>query len=459
MNALLLSCYELGHQPLGLATAAAHLLAAGAAVQCLDLAVEPFDETRVEAADFVGISVPMHTALRLGVQAARRVRDRNPRCHICFYGLYASLNGDYLLRECADSLIGGEFEGPLASLAAALAGNAGGNRDGIWTREHRSEPFLGRQDHLVPNRGMLPPLEKYARLESEGQLKLVGYVEASRGCAHRCLHCPITPVYEGRLRIVPEDVVRADIRQLAAMGAEHLTFGDPDFLNGVKHSMRVVRTLHQDFPELTFDVTAKIEHLIEHRQLLEELRALGCVFVVSAVEALNDTILAHLEKGHTRADVVEALAITRGAGIALRMSLVSFTPWTSLEDYLDVLEFIEQHDLIYNVDPVQHAIRLLVPPGSRLLGTPQLTPHLGGLDQEHFSYRWTHPDPRMDALHLEVCKLIEAAVHADEDPFVTFCRVKHLALAARAGRPFAAAPLGPRGALDRPPRLTEAWFC
>ncbi len=459
MNALLLSCYELGHQPLGLASATAHLLAAGAAVECLDLAVEPFDEARVKRAEFVGISVPMHTALRLGVAAARRVRDLNPRCHVCFYGLYASLNGEYLLRECADSVVGGEFERPLANLVQSLAGNGSGSGEGVWTKERPSEPFLGRQEFLVPNRTLLPPLAKYARLESEGQLRLVGYVEASRGCAHRCLHCPITPVYEGRLRIVPEDVVRADIRQLVEMGAEHVTFGDPDFLNGVKHSMRVARSLHQDFPHLTFDVTAKIEHIVEHRTLFEEMRALGCLFVVSAVESLNDTILAYLEKGHTRAGVEEALAITRGAGITLRMSLVSFTPWTSLDDYLEVLEFVEQHDLIYNVDPVQYAIRLLVPPGSSLLETPQLRPHLAELHQEHFSYTWTHPAPRMDALHLEVSKLVEAAVHAEEDPFVTFHRVKHLALAARAGRPFSAAPRGAAGGRDRPPRLTEAWFC
>jgi hypothetical protein len=141
------------------------------------------------------------------------------------------------------------------------------------------------------------------------------------------------------------------------------------------------------------------------------------------------------------------------------LSLVSFTPWGSLDDYLDVLDFIEQRDLIYNVDPVQYGIRLLVPPGSRLLATPQMAPHIAGLHQDHFSYAWTHPDPRMDALHLEVCKLVEAAVRADEDPFVTFCRVKHLALAAQAGRPFSATSHLAGRTGDRPPRLTESWFC
>jgi radical SAM superfamily enzyme YgiQ (UPF0313 family) len=459
MRVLLVSCYELGHQPFGLASAAAHLRAEGVPVECLDLAVEPCDEARVEAAEFVGISVPMHTAIRLGVQAARRVRELNPRAHICFYGLYASLNGDYLLRTCGDSVAGGEFERPLVDLVKALSKDGTNGRPGIWTREHRSEPFLGRQQFLVPNRTLLPSLDKYAHVDTGRELKLVGYVEASRGCAHRCLHCPITPVYEGRVRIVQADVVRADISRLVEMGAEHITFGDPDFLNGVKHSLRVARSLHEDFPHLTFDVTTRIEHIVRHRRLFEELRTLGCLFVVSAVESVNDTMLAYLEKGHTRADVVEALQITHAAGITLRPSLVPFTPWTSLEDYLSTLEFVEEYDLIYNVDPVQFSIRLLVPPGSSLLGTPQMAPYLGGLDEENFSYEWTHPDPRVDALHLEACKTVETAARTSEDPFITFCRLKHLALSALAGRPLSSAMLRRSPTTDRPPRLTESWFC
>jgi radical SAM superfamily enzyme YgiQ (UPF0313 family) len=459
MNVLLISCYELGHQPLGLASPAAHLLAEGCAVECLDLAVERFDARRVAAGDFIGISVPMHTAIRLGVRAAQRVRELNPTCHVCFYGLYASLNADYLLRTCADSVVGGEFERPLVSLVRSLLGGSANGLDGVCTAARRSEPFLDRQQFLPPARHLLPPLDRYAQLDTGDELKRVGYVEASRGCAHRCLHCPITPVYQGRLRIVPADVVRADIRNLVAMGAEHITFGDPDFLNAVKHSLRVARDLHADFPPLTFDITTKVEHIIEHRRLFDELRALGCLFVVSAVESLNDTILAYLQKGHTRSDVVEALGITRAAGIALRPSLVSFTPWTTLEDYLDVLEFVEAEGLIHSIDPVHYAIRLLVPPGSSLLGTPQLLPFLGALDEETCTYGWRHADPRLDALYTAVTTIVEAAVRHGEDTLTTFYRVKAAALAASGGRQWAPR-LGAHGGLGaRVPRLTESWFC
>ena len=191
--------------------------------------------------------------------------------------------------------------------------------------------------------------------------------------------------------MVPKDIVLEDIRRLVRVGATHITFGDPDFLNGPRHSLAIVRTMHAEFPELTFDFTAKVEHILERRTFLPELGALGCLFVVSAVESLSDTVLANLEKGHTRADFYEALRIVKAAGIVCRPTWVAFTPWTTLNDYLDVLDVVEIEGLVDHVDPVQYTIRLLIPPGSMLLDRPAIRPFLGPLDQAAFSYRWSHP--------------------------------------------------------------------
>ena len=460
MKVLLISCYELGHQPIGLASPAAHIRAAGLPVKCLDLAVEPFDKEKVQNADFIGISIPMHTAIRLGVRAGNRVRELNKTCHLCFYGLYASLNAEYLLRTCADSIIGGEFETPLVRLLQHLTGKSDGQLSGVQTRSLPSEPFLGRQQFFPPSRHLLPPLEQYAHLDTgNGSLKLVGYTEASRGCAHLCRHCPIPPVFGGRLRIVQEDIVIKDIDNLVLMGAQHITFGDPDFLNGVKHSRSIVRRMHERFPHLTFDVTAKIEHILEDCEMIEELGRLGCLFIVSAVESLNNDILRYLDKGHTAADVVEALEITRSANVSLRPSLVSFTPWTTLDDFLEVLEFVEQHDLIYNIDPVQYSIRLLLPPGSWLLNIPEIKPFVGKLEQENFSYQWTNPDTRLDQLHRDVSKVVEEAARSKEDSWITFYKIKDLTVEAVAGRTVSSENLKVLTKLERPPRLTEPWFC
>lgn len=468
MDVLLLSTYELGHQPMGLARPAAHLLASGHRVRCQDLSVEPLDESLVRWAEFVGISVPMHTATRLGARVAERVRLLNGRCHLCFYGLYASMHADTLLGPLADSVIGGEFEAPLVELVSVLdqkgTPREEGRRDvgsavaGVMTLEADGGVFLGRQAFELPRRDLLPPLERYAHLDTGNGQKLVGYVEASRGCAHRCLHCPIPPVYGGRLRVVPQEVVLEDIRQLVAMGAEHVTLGDPDFFNGIRHSLRIVEAMHVEFPALTYDATIKVEHLLEHRHHLPTLKETGCLFIVSAAEAVQDHILENLQKGHTAADVEAALRLTAGVGVTLRPTFVPFTPWTSLDDYLGLLDFVARHGLVHRVDPVQFSIRLLVPRGSRLIGTPAMDPFLGPFDHTIFTHRWQHPDPRVDRLQEAVSGVVERAASQGVDPEATFDRTYGLALEA-AGRPIAPPPKAPRFVSAPTPRLTEPWFC
>jgi len=448
---LLVACYELGHQPLAVAWPAAFLEREGYAPAVMDVSVEPFDAERVRRAKLVAISVPMHTALRLGVTVARRVRAVNPDCHIAFYGLYATLNASHLLGGIADSVMSGEIEAALVELVRRMEG---GSRP---AQQAPPAPVLAKLAFPTPSRASLPSLKKYARLERDGGFELVGYVEASRGCKHVCRHCPIPPVYGGRFFVVPIDVLLADIRQQVQAGATHITFGDPDFLNGPGHAMAVARALHEEFGELTFDFTAKIEHLLRHRDRLPELARLGCAFVVSAAESLNDTILEHLDKGHTRADIEAAVRLTRDAGIALRPTWVAFTPWTTLEDYRELLDFVEAHGLVDSIDPVQYSIRLLVPPGSLLLERAALRPFLGELVEDQFYHRWTHPDQRMEALHAEVAAVVASVADSREDAAVTFQRVRELAdrVAGATPRPI----MTPAPDRKRAPRLTEPWFC
>jgi radical SAM superfamily enzyme YgiQ (UPF0313 family) len=457
---LLVACYELGHQPLAVAWPAAGLARAGYAPAVMDVSVEPFDPERVRRARLVGVSVPMHTALRLGTAVAARVRETNPAAHICLFGLYASLNAEHLLAGAADSVVAGEVEEAIVALARSLEAGDGGGVPGVARRGAPAAPLLRRLALPVPDRSGLPPLRKYARLERDGRRELAGYVEATRGCLHRCRHCPIPPVYDGRFFAVPRDVVLADVRQLVEGGARHITFGDPDFLNGPTHALRIARELHAAFPDVTFDVTAKVEHLVRHEALLGELAAHGCIFVVTAVESLSDRVLAILDKGHTRTDVERALRAARAAGLALRPTWVPFTPWTTLDDYVEILEFIATEGLVDHVDPVQYGIRLLVPPGSLLAGHPAMAPHRRELVAGAFHWRWVHPDPRMDALGERVSALVAEAAERREDAGVTFARVRALARdAAGVPRPAGEPPLVATPDRRRPPRLTEPWFC
>lgn len=436
---LLISCYELGHRPIGLTRPLDEFEAAGFFPNTIDIAVEPLDTQKVKQANFIGISVPMHTALRLGVHLLQRIRELNPDVVICMYGLYAELNADYLLSLGVDYCIGGgDVSEQLVELIQSLMKD-----------EEQDLPVLD-----VPL-GKLSSLDKYAQFEDKGEVRQVGYTETTHGCKHLCTHCPIPPVYDGKFYPVPQETVLREIHKQVAEGATHITFGDPDFLNGPLHGLRILREMHDTYPNLTFDFTTKVEHILKQGKHFPEFAELGCRFVISAVESLSESVLTILEKHHTRSDVEDAIDIVHSAGIALRPTWVPFTPWTTIEDYLEILEFVDTHGLVYHVDPVQFAVRLLIPPGSYLLNRAETKALHLTLDESAFSYIWIHPDARVDELHKTVNSLVENDARMGVDSLDTFYHIWEVAMDLSGNSPF---KINKKTHLPAP-RITEAWFC
>jgi radical SAM superfamily enzyme YgiQ (UPF0313 family) len=451
---VLINFYELGRQPFALAQPAAWLKREGFAVTCLDLSLQKLDPKILEDAGLVGLYVGMHTATRIAVEALPPIRRLAPKAHICVYGLYAPMNEALLRGLGVGTVLGGELEPALVSLCQRLRAN--GTEAG--TQMSQSDPVInrGRISFEVPDRSVLPKLSRYAHLVlPDGSTHVAGFAEGSRGCKHLCRHCPVVPVYHGKFRIVPADVVMADIRQQVREGATHISFGDPDFFNGPTHALRLARALHEAFPDVTFDATIKIQHVIDHADLLPELRRCGCLFITSAAEAVDDNILRLLAKNHTGRDFDRAVALTREAGIALAPTFVAFTPWTTLDGYIALLERLLELQLVESVPQVQLTIRLLVPEGSYLLQLSGFEEKLMAFDPKLLGYPWRHPDPRVDRLQQDLQARVARCEHEGlprREVFAAIWRMAHEA-AGRAA-PILAANLG-----SPIPRLSEPWYC
>jgi radical SAM superfamily enzyme YgiQ (UPF0313 family) len=440
MRIVLISTYDLGRQPFGLASPCAWLRTEGHEVTTADLSREPLPVEAVRTADWIAFHLPMHTATRLAVHQIGIVHEINPTAQLCCFGLYAPVNREMLRTLGVVHVIGGEFERALADLVAGRAAALP-----IMT----PPIIMDRLQFQTPDRTTLPDLRLYARLVHGDQRKVVGYTEASRGCRHLCRHCPIVPVYEGRFRVIQREVVLNDIRQQVASGAQHITFGDPDFLNGPGHALAIIEAFGAEFPGVTYDVTIKIEHLLQHRRVLPILARTGCLFITSAVESLDDEVLARLAKGHTRADFVRALELTREHGLTVIPTFVAFTPWTTRATYLDLLRGVRDLDLVGNVAPIQLAIRLLVPAGSKLLELEDM--RVGEFDPAALSWRWEHPDPEMDRLSLDLQNLVRFADKWHASRTELFEMIWQ--------RAFGLLPdfhLTDRAAI---PYLTEPWYC
>lgn len=458
-RAVLVSTYDLGHQPFGLASPAAWLRREGLDVQCLDLSKERLQDGVFEEADLIAFHLPMHTATRMAASVIRAARARNPRARLCAYGLYAPLNAGWLRSLGVDTVLGGEFEEDLCIVARGLGHASSMEQAGTKAAETTGfdrprEAPLPRLRFIQPDRTGLPPLARYATLRlGDGSTRVAGYTEASRGCKHLCRHCPIVPVYDGAFRVVQPEVVLDDIAQQVSAGAQHITFGDPDFFNGPTHALRIVEALHRRFPSLTYDVTIKVEHLLQHHVHLPVLRDTGCLFVTSAVESIDDRVLAILAKGHTRADFEQAVARCRAADLTIVPTFVAFHPWMTLDDYCDLLDLIAALDLVDHVAPIQLAIRLLVPSGSRLLDLPDVRELVGEFDPLTLTHRWVHRDPRVDTLQADVSALVGRRLTSHRrELFAAISAMAH----SRAGRI-------PPVLADTPertvPQMDEPWYC
>lgn len=441
MRVLLISTYELGHQPLGIASPAAALEAGGHEVSVLDTSVDSMSREALVSHDAVAISVPMHTASRLAQDVVTAVREVDPVVPIALYGLYA---GEGSLDGVAARFVG-EYEPDLVSWV-----DAGMPRVG-------TRISVANGSFNVPVRRHLPALARYGRVRIGEEERLAGYVEASHGCRHRCRHCPIPAVYDGRYRVVARDVVVSDVDAQVEMGARHITWGDPDFLNGPRHALAVLEEVHRRHPHITHDLTIKVEHLRAHDDLLGRLAAAGTLFVVSAFETTDDRTLALLDKGHTAADMAVVVRRAREHGIDVHPSWMPFVPWTRPADLVGIFEFLARHDLLGSTDPVQLSIRLLIPRHSLMLALDEVSGVVGPYDESLLSYPWTSLDPASDVLQRRLAGRAERAMETGEDPVDTLVEMWADAVELSGGD---------RRQVEKPatvtrgrPGLTESWFC
>src|SRR6185436_16885096 len=142
----------------------------------------------------------------------------------------------------------------------------------------------------------------------------------------------------------------------------------------------------------------------------------------SAVESIDDRVLERLDKHHTRADFIEVVRAFRDTGLTLNPTFVTFTPWITPAGYRELLDALAELDLVEQTAPIQLAIRLLIPAGSKLLELDEVRERVGPFDPEAMVHPWAHPDPAIDALQREVLALVQRPAGSGADRVALFER-------------------------------------
>jgi hypothetical protein len=158
--------------------------------------------------------------------------------------------------------------------------------------------------------------------------------------------------------------------------------------------------MHAEFPALTFDFTARADHLLDCREQVEEMVRLGARFVTSAFEFPSNEVLRLVDKELDVDHCLHAAGMCEEIGLGLNATFLTFNPWTRLEEVYGFADFLEKTRIDRYVDPLQLETRLLLPKGSPLIGSPALA----GIElvEHDFHYEWKHPDPRVDEAYAKV---------------------------------------------------------
>jgi radical SAM superfamily enzyme YgiQ (UPF0313 family) len=405
----LVSTYEGGMQPLGLATAAAHLLSAGHHVKCCDSFIAAPSLEDLCHQDLVAFSIPLFESVEPAINLFSQTRQLRANLPIVFYGTYAMLNREALLAKGADGVILGDWEGVLVDVAAHISDGIGLDESitGLATCRGLAAPVYLRRGHMVPERSVLPALSNYSYSEAVkriGSGVVVGNVETARGCRFSCSYCSVFAASKQTVTVFPESVVLADIAQVAKLGATHVCFADAEFLNAPAHALRIVSQMHEAFPDMTFDFTTRADLIAEDPGRIDQIVSCGGKFVTTAFEFPKQEVLNAINKQFTVKTLKRALEVCRTAGLGINPTFLLFNPWISFEDLESFSQFLLENNLENEVDPIQLQTRLWLYKGSPLLRSPEVQSKIESENQ--FNYEWRHSDPDVE----QVFKIVTSDV-------------------------------------------------
>jgi len=388
----IVSAFEAKLQPLLASSAAAALRAAGAQVTGWDADVFPGDAPGRDF-DLVLISIPAFEGIEAGARLAAACKESGSR-RVLVCGQYAWLNA-LALAPVTDGVVTDEPEGMAEDLVACARGDTEpGQIHGVLTGTGpRAKPRArSARTWSRPARDLFRPLAQYPGHQSK--FGLIGNIEATRGCHHRCTYCAVYASYGVAAIPIEAETVSADAAQLAAQGATHFVFVDAEFFNTRRRALDVMREVASRFGPVTFELTTRFDHILEFEAEINQMTELGLKVITSALEFPSEEVLLAFDKGIDVPGIRKATRAAHRAGVELRPSLITFTPWVSLAEIEALDDFLAETGLAESVDATARQTRLLLYKGSPLLGSPWLD----GIEltDRGFYYDWRHPDPAVD---------------------------------------------------------------
>lgn len=334
-----------GHPHTGIAYLSGFLKQHSVEVTLFDEGVDRIEELegilKKETFDLIGVTAFSYS-LRYVYNMVARLKQYSS-APVVVGGPHISVtHGDILTKTRADFAIQGEGEWTTLELLTEL-GKSNPDFSGIngliW--RNQKEIVENRERETIQDLDVLPypdyesfGLEKYPCFRHKA-LPMI----TQRGCPYKCNFCSV-PLSMGspfRAR-TPENVVQ-ELEYWYEKGWRHFPVNDDVFNIRRGRVMEICKLIVDRGLKITWELYNGIRVNVCDRELLEAMKAAGCVFISYGCESGNPEILKIIQKGLTLDQVRRAVQLTAEAGIKCSVNFIIGHPTETYEKAMDSIRF------------------------------------------------------------------------------------------------------------------------
>ena len=383
--------------PLGLASIAACLDAAGFKSHILDCYAHPDADSRLhellraQRSGLVGFScttASFHDSVRL----AERVKKELPEARVAFGGPHVSALQEKVLEfsPVIDYAVIGEGEQTMVELAG-LAGEQPREVGGVvWRDDDGTIVNNGyRGDALILDELPFPAYEKLTGYPDAYKLPIFNYPKApnsscisSRGCPYSCSYCDRS-VFRRSFRFNSAEYLYEHLKYLKErFGIRHINFYDDQFTFQRSRVEQFCRLMIDQPLGMTYNCAVRAEHV--DKELLQMMKAAGCWMVSLGIESGDEQLLSQHRQNANLDLLAETIRTIKACGIRTKGLLMMGLPGESQDSIRRSMDYV------YSLPIDDFNLAKFTPfPGSPIYETIH---ELGIFDED-----W----PKMDCMHFQ----------------------------------------------------------
>lgn len=385
--------------PLGLGYIAATLDRDGYEVSLVDCPSEGYDTTidigkdrevygltieqiRQRILDFkpeaIGLSVLFSTLENRALQIARVAKEIDPNMVVVCGGPHVSAFYKRLAHDPAvDYCVRGEGEQVILDLFGSLNNNGKGledvqaitrrsqgrihvHRRREWIQNLDTVPFPAR--HLV-NTDVYYKIGKVQGLRKDGEEHVrLEQMTTSRGCPFKCTYCGKNATWGEGYRTRSTENVLDEIEHLVnTYGIQRFAFQDDNFTADMERATAICDGIIERKLPITWEAHNGLGVNFLSPELLEKMKASGCVGFTIAVESSNDATLRRVKKPNYIKLAPPIVKKANELGIEVRGFFMIGFPGETLEEVMRTVEYARGLELAVS------AFALVTPlPGTQL---------------------------------------------------------------------------------------------